>query len=334
VIDPVLMPFVDWWWLYGTFTLGVLALLALDLGVFHRQAHEVRFREALTWSVVWVALAGAFNLWLWWYASQRFGAETGGRLGLEFLAGYLIEKALSVDNVFVFALVFTAFAIPPALQHRVLFYGILGALVFRALFIAAGSALMDYRWVVVAAGVFLVLTGIKMMVMGGKPADPRASPALRVLRRFLPVSDRLDGQRFLVREGGSGRLMATPLLAALAVIEVADVVFAIDSVPAIFAITREPLIVFTSNVFAILGLRAMFFLLAGVMDRFWALVYALGAILVFVGLKMAWLNQAFGGKFPIWWSLGIIAALLVAGVAVSLLRRPPAAAGGGGDRPR
>ncbi len=330
MLEPVLMPFADWWWLYGAFTLGVLALLALDLGVFHRQAHEVRFREALTWSVVWVALAGAFNLWLWWYTGQRFGAEAGDRLGLEFLAGYLIEKALSVDNVFVFALVFTAFAIPPALQHRVLFYGILGALVFRAVFIAAGSALMDYHWVVVAAGVFLVATGIKMAVMGGKPKDPRSSPALRLLGRLLPVSDRLDGQRFLVRDGG--RLMATPLLAALVVIEVADVVFAIDSVPAIFSITREPLIVFTSNVFAILGLRAMFFLLAGVMDRFWALAYALAAILVFVGLKMAWLNQAFGGKFPISWSLGIIAALLAAGVAVSLLRRPPQAAGGGGAR--
>jgi tellurite resistance protein TerC len=328
--DPtILFPFAEYWWFYGSFLLFVLGMLALDLGVFHRKSHVVTLREAATWSVVWVSLALLFNLAFWRYCVDSFGVATGDRLGLEFLTGYLIEKALSVDNVFVFALVFAAFAIPPQYQHRVLFYGILGALVFRALFIAAGSVLMQYHWIVVAAGVFLILTAIKMVLIGGKPADPQSSPAIRLLRKVIPLSDQLEGQRFFVRKNGV--LMATPLFAALFFIEVSDIIFAIDSVPAIFAITREPMIVFTSNVFAILGLRAMFFLLAGIMDRFWALTYALAAILVFVGLKMVWLNEAFGGKFPIVWSLGIIGVLLVAGVAVSLLWRrgedtaPPAA---------
>lgn len=316
----ILFPIATYWWFYGGFTAFVLAMLALDLGVFHRKAHVVGVKEALTWSVVWVTLALVFNFIFWQYGISKFGAEAGDRLGLEFLTGYLIEKALSVDNVFVFALVFAAFAVPPQYQHRVLFYGILGALIFRGIFISIGSVLMQYHWVVILAGIFLILTAIKMVLLGGKPKNPKDSPAIKLLGKVVPLTPEFDGQRFFVRRNGV--LMATPLFAALVFVEFSDIIFAIDSVPAIFAITKEPLIVFTSNVFAILGLRAMFFLLAGIMDRFWALTYALAAILVFVGLKMVWLNELFGGKFPIDWSLGIIGLMLALGVVVSLAIKP------------
>jgi len=314
--SSILFPIAEYWWFYGSFIVFVLAMLALDLGVFHRKAHVVGVKEALTWSFVWISLALIFNFIFWQYGISKFGPAVGNRLGLEFLTGYLIEKALSVDNVFVFALVFAAFAVPPQYQHRVLFYGILGALVFRGIFISIGSVLMQYHWVVIAAGVFLILTAIKMVFLGGKPKDPKESAAIKLLAKFVPLTPEYDGQRFFVRRNGV--LMATPLFAALVFVEFSDIIFAIDSVPAIFAITKEPLIVFTSNVFAILGLRAMFFLLSGIMGKFWALTYALAAILVFVGLKMVWLNEAFGGKFPIGWSLGIIGLLLALGVVISL----------------
>jgi tellurite resistance protein TerC len=320
----LLFPFAVYWWFYAGFVALVLVLLALDLGVFHRDAHVVSFRESVTWSVIWVALALVFNYGFYLYAVQQHGADAGTRLGLEFLTGYIVEKSLAVDNIFVFVLVFAYFNIPPQYQHRVLFYGIIGALVFRAIFIALGSVLMRYDWVVLLFGVFLLLTGVKMLFAPDKQIEPDRNPVMRLFRRVLPVTTDFHGQRFLVRLGG--RWHATPLLVALFFLEMSDIIFAVDSVPAIFALTREPLIVFTSNVFAILGLRAMYFLLAGAVERFHLLKYALALILVFVGLKMVWLNDAFGGKFPIEWSLAIIGSLLGAAIVASWWRptRPPA----------
>jgi tellurite resistance protein TerC len=328
-MSNLLFPFAEYWWLYAAFTGFVLLLLALDLGVFHRQAHAVSFREATVWSVVWVTLALLFNLAFYFYALATFptndrllaipGFDPGvaaRQVGLEFLTGYIVEKTLAVDNIFVFVVVFGFFAVPARYQHRVLFYGILGALVFRAIFIAMGSLLLQYHWVVVLFGAFLVLTGVKMFFVREKPIEPERNPVIRLFKRMVPVTPQLHGQRFFVRL--AGRLHATPLLVALLFLEMSDILFAVDSVPAIFALTREPLIVFTSNIFAILGLRAMYFMLAGAMDKFHLLKYGLAAVLVFVGLKMVWLNEAFGGKFPISWSLGIIVAVVGATVAASL----------------
>jgi len=314
---PVLFPFAEYWSFYAAFVAFVLLLLALDLGVFHRKAHTVSFRESLIWSVVWISLALAFNYGFYLYAGTKFDEGTATRLGLEFLTGYLVEKSLAVDNVFVFVLVFTYFGVPSQYQHRVLFYGILGALLFRAIFIAAGSVLMQYHTIVLLFGVFLILTGVKMLWAPEQKVDPGKNPVVKLVRRFLPVTPDLHGQRFFVRL--KGRLHATPLFLALAFLEMSDVIFAVDSVPAIFAITNEPLIVFTSNVCAILGLRAMYFLLADAVDRFHLLKYALAFILMFVGLKMVWLNDAFGGKFPTTWSLGIIGGLLALAILASWL---------------
>jgi tellurite resistance protein TerC len=322
-MSVLLLPFATYWWFYAAFTAFVLLLLALDLGVFHRNAHEVSMREAATWSVVWVALALAFNYGFYLYAASAFGATEGARLALELLTGYVVEKSLAIDNIFVFVMVFGYFAVPAKYQHRVLFYGIIGALAFRALFIALGSVLMQYAVVVAIFGSFLILTGVKMMLVPDKGVDPSKNLVMRAFRRVVPVTADLHGDRFFVRIGGVRH--ATPLLVALVFIELSDIVFAVDSVPAIFALTREPLIVFTSNVFAILGLRAMYFLLAGMVDRFWALKYGLAVVLVFVGLKMVWLNDAFGGKFPIEWSLGIIGGVIAAAVAVSLATKRRAA---------
>ena len=325
-----LFPFTDYWWFYGLFTLFVLAVLALDLGVFHRKAHVVGFREALGWTVVWVSLALVFSVVFYQYALWKFPqdprlmaipgfdpAAMAKQSTLEYLTGFVVEKALAVDNIFVFAVVFSYFAIPPQYQHRVLFYGILGALIFRSIFIALGSVLMQYHVIVLIFGIFLIFTGIKILFAPEKPLDPGANPVIKLIRRLLPVTPTVEGQKFFVRK--EGVLYATPLFVTLVFIEVSDIIFAVDSVPAIFAITKEPLIVFTSNIFAILGLRAMYFLLAGVMDKFRFLKYGLGLVLVFVGLKMAWLNEAFGGKFPITWSLGIIGGLLTLSIAASLL---------------
>jgi tellurite resistance protein TerC len=325
----LLFPFADYWWFYAAFVGFILALLAVDLGVFHRRAHVVAFREALGWSVVWVALALAFAYGFYQYAAAAFGPDIGRQVGLEFLAGYIIEKALAVDNVFVFVLVFSYFGVPPAYQHRVLFYGILGALLFRAAFIAVGSVLMQYHAVVVLFGAFLIFTGAKMLWAPAPSVEPGNNLAMRWLGRLLPVADRLHGQRFFVRE--RGRLHATPLLVALLMLEMSDVIFAVDSVPAIFAVSREPLVVFTSNVFAILGLRAMYFLLAGAVTRFHRLKYGLAVVLVFVGLKMVWLNDLFDDGFPIAWSLVVIAVCLGASIAASLLwpLRPAAEHGTG-----
>ena len=322
-----LFPFAAYWWFYAGFTLFVLGLLALDLGVFHRQAHAVSVKEAFAWTLVWFSLALAFCAGLYFYAQWKFPldprlaglnhAALASQTALEFLAGYVIEASLSVDNLFVFVVVLGYFAVPPQYQHRVLFYGILGALVFRALFISLGAVLMQFHWVILLFGGFLILTGIKILFAPEKPIEPEKNPLLRILRRMLPVTPGLHGDKFLLRLNGVWH--ATPLFVCLVFIEVSDIVFAVDSVPAIFALTREPLIVFTSNAFAILGLRSLFFLLAGVMHKFRFLKYGLGVVLVFVGLKMVWLNAAFGGKFPISWSLGIIGAVLGATVALSWL---------------
>ena len=333
----MLFPFAQYWWLYASFTAFVLLLLALDLGVFHRHAHVVSIKEATAWSVVWVALALGFAYVFYLYAAMTFpGNErlmaipgfdpeaVARQVGLEFLTGYVVEKSLAVDNIFVFVVVFSFFAVPAKYQHRVLFYGILGALVLRAVFITLGAVLMQYHWVVLFFGALLILTGIKMFFAPEKPIDPDKNPVIRLFKRLMPVSSEMHGQRFFVRL--DGRRHATPLFVALLFLELSDIIFAVDSVPAIFALTDEPLIVFTSNIFAILGLRAMYFMLAGAMERFHVLRFGLAVVLVFVGLKMVWLNQAFGGKFPIAWSLGIIVSVIAASVAASLLfpRRPRA----------
>jgi tellurite resistance protein TerC len=335
--DIYLFPFAEYWWLYAGFTLFVLAMLALDLGVFHRDAHVVTFKESAVWSVVWVSLALVFNVLLYLYADWKFAQDArllavpgfepalaAKNVGLEFLTGFIVEKSLAVDNIFVFVVVFTFFAIPAKYQHRVLFFGIIGALVFRVIFIALGAVLMQYKWIVILFGVFLILTGIKILFAGDKPIEPDKNPVIRLLRKFLRVTPQIEGQKFFIQK--DGLLYATPLFVALIFIEVSDIIFAVDSVPAIFAITKEPLLVFTSNVFAILGLRAMYFMLAGVVHKFIYLKYGLGLVLMFVGLKMVWLNEAFGGKFPITWSLGIIAAIIGTSIAVSLLRKTPAPA--------
>jgi tellurite resistance protein TerC len=323
-------PFAEYWWFYLAFTGFVLVLLALDLGVFHRKAHAVSFREAGFWSVVWFTLALVFNFVFYRYAAWQFARDprlfeipafdpesAARQVGLEFLTGYVVEKTLSLDNIFVFVVVFRFFGIPAIYQHRVLFYGIIGALLFRGLFIAAGSALLQHHWVILLFGGFLILTGIKMMFARDEKVEPDRNPLIRLFRRFVPVTGELHGQRFFVRL--KGVLYATPLLLALLFVEISDIIFAVDSVPAIFALTREPVIVFTSNVFAILGLRALYFLLAGVVDRFALIKYGLALVLVFVGLKMVWLNDAFGGKFPIGWSLGIIGGIIGASILWSVL---------------
>ena len=331
MMEVTLFPFTEYWWFYASFIALVLLLLALDLGIFHRHAHVVSFRESATWTVVWIALALLFNYGLYQYAEWKFPQDArllavpgfdpqaaAARVGLEFLTGYIVEKSLSVDNIFVFVLVFSYFAIPAIYQHRVLFYGIIGALLFRAIFIAMGSVLMQYHWVIFIFGAFLIITGLKMMFAPDKQVDPEKNLLLRLFRRFVPVTNQLCEQRFFIRQ--EGRRLATPLFVALLFLEATDVVFAVDSVPAIFALTSEPLIVFTSNIFAILGLRSLYFMLAGAVDKFYLLKYGLAVVLVFVGLKMVWLNDLFGGKFPISWSLGIICAVIAASVILSLLR--------------
>jgi len=334
-----LFPFAEYWWFYAGFTAFVGVLLALDLGVFHRKAHEVSFKEAASWSVVWVSLALLFCFGFYHYMIHAFGNEPrfanlpgfdpvkAARTGaLEFLAGYVVEYSLSVDNIFVFVVVLGYFGVPARLQHRVLFFGILGALVFRAIFIALGAILLRFTWVIWIFGVFLVITGIRMMFTDDKPVKPEDNALVRMFRRFVPVTERMVGHKFFVVVNGVRH--ATPLFIALLFLEATDIVFAVDSVPAIFALTREPLIVFTSNIFAILGLRNLYFMLRGAIDTFHMLKYGLGVVLVFVGCKMTFLNHLFGGHFPITWSLGIIIGVIGIAIALSLLfPKPPDAPG-------
>jgi len=309
-----LFPFADYWWFYLLFTALIVSLLTLDL-LAHRKAHAIAFREAAAWTAVWIVLALAFSYGLFLFATTRFPSAVAGQVSLEFVAGYLVEESLSVDNMFVFALVFRYFAVPSRYQHRVLFYGVLGAMVFRGVFIAIGAALIRFHWVLIVFGLFLIFTGIRMAMEKETKIEPEANPVIRLVRRFLPVTGELHGHRFVVRTGGLVYL--TPLMIVLLVLETTDIVFAVDSVPAVFAVTKEPLVVYTSNVFAILGLRSMYFLLAGAMDRFHILKYGLAFVLVFVGLKMALLDDLFGGHFPIGVSLAIICAAIGISIALS-----------------
>jgi tellurite resistance protein TerC len=285
----------------------VLAMLAVDL-FMHRDAHIISVKEAATWSLIWVFVATIVGALIWWY----FGSE----FGMQYFAGYLIEKSLAVDNVFVWAMIFSYFAVPREYQHRVLFYGVLGALVFRAIFIAAGSALIaSYAWVLYIFGAFLILTGIKMMKQRNEHFDVSNSKTLKLFRRFIRTTDEYEGQKFLTRRNGV--LFATPLLAVLVLVEVTDIIFAVDSIPAIFAITQEPFLVFASNALAILGLRAMYFLLADLMHRFIYLKIGLSLVLVFVGIKMI-VGHAFF-KIPTAISLGVVVVLIAASVIASLV---------------
>lgn len=297
--------------LWGLFIAFILGMLALDLGVFHRREHRVDTREATIWTLVWIALSLAFNLWVY----LRFGPQHG----LEFFTGYVIEKALSVDNIFVFIVIFRYFAVKPEHQHRVLFWGILGALLLRGIFIAAGTALLArFDWIIFVFGAFLVYTGFKILRSQETEVHPDRNPLLKLFRRFVPMTSDYRGKHFFVREGG--RLLATPLLLVLVVVEATDVVFAVDSIPAIFGITHDPFIVFTSNIFAILGLRALYFLLAGLMHKFRYLSFGLGLVLVFIGVKML-IHDWF--EIPITASLGVVAFLLGGSIALSLLRPAP-----------
>jgi tellurite resistance protein TerC len=333
-----LFPFAEYWWFYLAFLGFVLSMLLLDLGVFHKHDHEVTIKESAFWTVAWVSLALIFNVVLYQYSLHKFqtdprllavpgfdGVVAAKQVALEFLTGFIIEKALAVDNIFVFIVIFSYFAIPAKYQHRVLFFGVLGALVFRAFFIALGAALLQYHWVIVLAGVFLIATGAKILFAPEKAPDPGANPVVRLVRRFMPLTDQYDGHNFFTRIGGA--VKATPLFLALVLIEFSDIIFALDSVPAIFAITKEPLIVFTSNIFAILGLRSLFFMLAGIVHMFRFLKFGLGFILIFVGLKMVWLNDAMGGKFPVGISLGIIGGILGLSIIASLIFREKPAQG-------
>ncbi|MBK6873871.1 MAG: TerC family protein [Kineosporiaceae bacterium] len=294
-------------WLWLTVLAVIAVMLAVDL-LAHRRAHVVPVREAAVWSGVWVALGLAFGGVVW----ALFGAQAAG----EYYAGYLIEKSLAVDNVFVFALIFTAFAVPREYQHRVLFYGVLGALVMRAGFIAAGAALIDaFAWVLYLFGALLVVTGVQMFRHRNDHGDPANHRVLRLTRRLIPSTQTWHGTRFWVRE--NGRWVATPLFTVLILIETTDLIFAVDSIPAIFAVTREPFLVFTSNAFAILGLRAMYFLLADLIHRFVYLKLGLAVVLVFVGVKMLLLDVY---KVPIALSLVVIASVITTSVVASLAR--------------
>jgi tellurite resistance protein TerC len=289
------------------FAVAVGGLLSLDLFVFHREAKPVRMREASAWVAVWVALGLAFGGWIF--------LTRGSTSGAEYLAGYLIEYSLSMDNVFVFAVLFAYFGVPPKYQHRLLFWGVLGAIVFRAIFILAGTALLEsFSFVVYLFGALLLFTAWRMVTAGTENVDPSANPVLKLMRRLIPITDEFEGQAFFTRR--NGKLWATPLFAALVVIETSDIMFAIDSVPAILAITQDTFIVFTSNAFAIMGLRSLYFMLAGLIDRFEYLKYGLAALLAFAGIKML-LSDLF--HIDVWISLGIILAILVVSVVVSLL---------------
>jgi tellurite resistance protein TerC len=289
------------------FNAFVLAMLALDLGVFHRNAHKVSLAEAGGWSAFWIALALLFNTGVYHYM--------GPQAGLEFLTGYLIEKALSVDNIFVFVLIFSYFRVPAKYQHRVLFWGVVGALLMRGAMIGAGAALIErFHWIIYVFGAFLVFTGIRMATQKEHDIEPESSPVIRLVRRLMPVSEEYNGQRFFVKQGA--RRAATPLFVVLVLVETTDLIFAVDSIPAIFAVTRDPFIVYTSNVFAILGLRALYFLVADVIHKFHYLKLGLSAVLAFVGAKMLLVDVY---KVPIGLSLGVIAALLLGAIALSLL---------------
>ncbi|HOH08213.1 MAG: Inner membrane protein alx [bacterium ADurb.Bin431] len=344
-------------WLWIGFIGFVLAMLALDLGVFHRKAHVVQMKEALGWSGVWIALGLAFSFFIYHaYNAHWFGLGTavdavdglvnsGRTAAIKYLTGYVVEKSLSVDNIFVIAMIFGFFAVPAIYQHRVLFWGILGALVMRGAMIGVGAALIaKFHWILYIFGGFLILTGAKMLFMHGGAEDPNRNVMVRLVRRFFPVTERFHGQHFIVRAGSAasrkgvlpgddeaddtvvgsvkkGAVLLTPLALALIVVEATDLIFAVDSIPAIFAITADPFLVFTSNVFAILGLRSLYFALAGMLDKFRYLKVALAVVLMVVGAKMltaTWLKSVLGDHFN-FILLGVILSILAAGILLSLL---------------
>ncbi len=294
-------------WLWAFFVASVIVALFIDFVVLRKQgAHSVSVKEALNWSIVWVALSFAFNGLFWWAVYQDHGAAVANTKSMEFLTGYLIEKSLAVDNIFVFLMIFTYFAVPPEFQKRVLMIGIIGAIVLRTIMILVGSWLIaEFHWVLYVFGAFLLITGIKMWWAAGQEPDLESNPALKLLRRVLPVSKNFDGEKFFTVE--NGKKIATPLLMVIALVGLTDVIFAVDSIPAIFAITSDPFIVLTSNIFAILGLRAMYFLLAAVAAKFHLLSYGLAVILVFIGTKMLLIDVY---KIPVLVSLGVVVAIL------------------------
>ncbi|MFM2282980.1 MAG: hypothetical protein RL222_484 [Bacteroidota bacterium] len=294
-----------WYWI--GFNAFVLIMLALDLGVFHKKTHEVKVKEALIWTAVWIALAMVFNAGIFYF----FGKEKG----VEFLTGYVIEKSLSVDNIFVFIMVFSYFQIPTKYQHKVLFWGVLGALVMRAIFIFAGVALISkFHWIIYIFGGFLIFTGFKMLFQEDKPIEPEKNPLIKLVRKILPVSNELHGDKFIIKQGA--KTIATPLLLVLVLIEFTDLIFAVDSIPAILAISKDPFIVYTSNVFAIMGLRSLYFALSGITQYFVYLKYGLAAILIFVGTKMSIVDFY---KVPVLLSLLIIVTILAISVIASLM---------------
>ena len=294
-----------WYWI--GFNAFVLIMLALDLGVFHKKTHEVKVKEALIWTAVWIALAMVFNAGIFHF----FGKEKG----VEFLTGYVIEKSLSVDNIFVFIMVFSYFQIPTKYQHKVLFWGVLGALVMRAIFIFAGVALISkFHWIIYIFGGFLIFTGFKMLLQEDKPIEPEKNPLIKLVRKILPVSNELHGDKFIIKQGA--KTIATPLLLVLVLIEFTDLIFAVDSIPAILAISKDPFIVYTSNVFAIMGLRSLYFALSGITQYFVYLKYGLAAILIFVGTKMSIVDFY---KVPVLLSLLIIVTILAISVIASLM---------------
>jgi tellurite resistance protein TerC len=303
-------------WLWATFSAIVLVSLFVDFVVLKKQgAHAIGVKEALNWSLIWIALSFAFNGLLWWAVRDSTGSvEQANSKSLEFLTGYLIEKSLAVDNVFVFLMVFTYFAVPPAYQKRVLMIGIVGAIALRTVMILVGGWLLsEFHWILYVFGGFLILTGVKMWWAAGEEPDLEGNPALKLLRRILPVSQNYDGEKFWTVE--NGKKIATPMLMVICLIALTDVIFAVDSIPAIFAITQDPFIVLTSNVFAILGLRAMYFLLAAVAHKFHLLNYGLAVILVFIGSKMCLIDIY---KIPVLVSLGVVVGILALTMLLSL----------------
>lgn len=308
------------WWMWTGFILLVLVMLAVDMFLLGRQgSHKVSLKEAATWSVVWVTMALLFNAGLWWYLDVSLGRELANQKALEFFTGYLIEKSLAVDNIFVFLMLFSYFAVPAEYQRRVLLYGVLGAIVMRAVMILLGAWLIaQFHWILYLFGLFLLVTGIKMLIFARHEPNLDKNPLLRWMRGHLRITEQYHGEKFFVLKNGVR--YATPMFLVLVLIEVSDLIFAVDSIPAIFAITEDPFIVFTSNIFAILGLRAMYFLLADIAPRFHYLKYGLALVLAFIGAKMLIVDFV---KVPIALALGIVALILATSVALSLLKTRP-----------
>lgn len=305
------------WIFWIAFNLFVLLMLAVDLGVFHREKHAIKFREALGWTIVWMALAASFAVLIYFFGHVMVGhvAKPNSELALEFIAAYLIEESLSVDNLFVFLLIFRYFHVPRAYQHGVLFWGVLGALVMRAVFIAVGVTLLNrFHWIIYIFGAILIYSGIKLLRQESEPIHPEKNPLLRLFRKIFPVTENYEGSKFFVRRGTIR--YATPLAVVLLVVETTDLLFATDSIPAVLAVTREPFIVYTSNVFAILGLRSLYFALAGMIEVFHLLHYGLSVILIFIGAKMLVSNYM---QIPIGLALGIVAGVLLISILLSLL---------------